>query len=971
MSGISSGGVISGIDTQGLIQQLLQIEARPINLANTRVNQLGRQQDAYDRISGLLGGLGSASSTFRTSNSFQQNTATSSRPSALTATATSAAAEGTTRVLVDRLVSTQQALSRGFVDRDESPFGADSITFEPAAGRIDNTTPLGQLNGDTGIVRGIINIEDAQGENADIDLSRVATVDEVLDAINSADGIDVTASVSGGRFILEGAEDVTDADGRGTAASLGLDLGDGVTSADDADANGDDSVVTGEAVLSLAGSTLLSSLNDGNGVDVSSDRTASRSDFTIRIKKPSDSDFTDVNVNIGPVFELQTDDDGVSSFEQVEAAPKTVQGVVDRINEALSDAGFDSTAQIDSESNRLLILPDSLETFEVVEDEGNTARDLGLANIGGGNIFGDTVLAGMNDVLLRSLGGGGNQNVPGDGLIDFTLRDGTSFTADVSAATSLSEAIDMINDAGNAAVSDAADFSVAIRENGTGLEVTDTTAATGSLTITGTGGDDTAAALGISTGPGGVNAESFSGRAQRRFISEGTRLEDLRGGRGIGTGQVEIFQANGAVRRVTIDDSFSTVRDLLDAFDSADIDARINDNGDGILIEDSTGTGGPISISDVSGRVAENLNLDREAAGAGADNFIDGSFETRVEFEADDTLDDAIAKINEADPGLSALVVSDGGASRPFRISFTSDTAGEAGRFTVDAEGIDLGLDTIDEGQNARAFVGGTTAANSLLVTSTDNTVDDAVIGLDIDLLGTTNGFEEITVARDTGGIIEQVNAFVDAYNALLDGIDRATFFDEETGEEGALLGDGTVLALERELTRRLNGSNESRNGVFDTLASIGIRTVNDGGGRIELDEAAFRDALERDAEAVEELFTRRDGQTDDGVLETDEDGNPLIIDEGVSGRVTFTNLGVIPQIEALADRFTDPITGTLTRRNESLDSQIETINERIERLNEGLVREQQRLESQFVAMEQALAQLQNQQSALLQIQPL
>ena len=86
---------------------------------------------------------------------------------------------------------------------------------------------------------------------------------------------------------------------------------------------------------------------------------------------------------------------------------------------------------------------------------------------------------------------------------------------------------------------------------------------------------------------------------------------------------------------------------LINAINSSGlaINARINDKGDGILIEEEvTGTPGSvqIKIEDTSGSVAEGLRIETEASGTDEDNFIDGSFETVIEFEATDTLDDAI-----------------------------------------------------------------------------------------------------------------------------------------------------------------------------------------------------------------------------------------------------------------------------------------------------------------------------------------
>ena len=61
MSGITSGtGLISGINTGALIDQLIAIEARPRTLIQQRIAQLQAQQAAYLSINSNLGALRTA-----------------------------------------------------------------------------------------------------------------------------------------------------------------------------------------------------------------------------------------------------------------------------------------------------------------------------------------------------------------------------------------------------------------------------------------------------------------------------------------------------------------------------------------------------------------------------------------------------------------------------------------------------------------------------------------------------------------------------------------------------------------------------------------------------------------------------------------------------------------------------------------------------------------------------------------------
>ena len=182
MGGISSGGLISGIDTQALINSLIQVAARPRTLAQNRLLQLQSQQAAYLDLNTQLGSLRSAASAFRSQNVFRSKLATSSNDDVLSATASIGAQPGSYSFIVDRLVSSQQMLSRGFQDRDTSAIGAESFTFESILGRVDRDLSLNALNDGEGVTRGKIRINDGS-TIAEVDLSRVGTVGAVLDAI--------------------------------------------------------------------------------------------------------------------------------------------------------------------------------------------------------------------------------------------------------------------------------------------------------------------------------------------------------------------------------------------------------------------------------------------------------------------------------------------------------------------------------------------------------------------------------------------------------------------------------------------------------------------------------------------------------------------------------------------------------------------------------------------------------------------
>jgi len=949
MGGITSGiGLASGLDSAGIIRQLLAIESRPRLLAQQRLGQIQVQQSAFLDINSRLGGLRSIVSSMRTQPIFDAKSATSSDESVLGASASASAAQGTFKFLVDRLVSTEQRLSRGFSSADGAPVGAEAFTFEGDEARLDRETALADLNGGNGIERGVVRISDGS-TSAEVDLSRAATVTEVVDAVNAAD-VGVTASVRGGSFVLtadsgDGSDITVDNVGSAdVAGSLGLG---GTLSVSGARA-------TGSSVFGLSENTPLSLLNDGNGVFANT-IIGQTADFTIAV------DGDERKVRLGELFETV---DG--EFELVEGRAVTVGDALGRINEALDGTGV--TAQINAEGNALeLVDPTGTKNIELADGTGllgSALNDLGFS-VGGatGTISGEQVLAGMNSTLTRTLAGVAGDL--GDGILQIRARDGTLFNVTIADLdTDVNGLLDQIRDQ-----VDTSKVQIGLDDMGTGLVVTDTSGGSGNLSIVGSGGSaDTAAALGISTGVSGVAADSFAGeRIQRQYISLNTRLEDLNGGQGVGTGTIRIVDSSGKASTVEIGTDTQTIGDLIREIDSAvegdDLEVRINDAGDGLLLADSGGGATRLRVEDVAGSVAASLRIAGESSGTDADNTIEGRFEVRVEFEADDTLRDVATKINEAGVGVTAAIVNEGVGANPFRLSLTSRQSGAEGRTVIDTGGFDLGLTQLERGEDARLFFGSDDPAKAVLITSSSNTVSDVIEGLTLDLKAVSDSAVTVTVDRDSGDLEAKVDEFVEAFNTTLDRIDFQSRFDPETEQRGPLLGDGTLLGLKSAMISTITGPPLNVSGRFDNLSDVGI-TIGEG-GRLELDRDALAAAIEQDPQAVEDLLVAR---------EVDSTGREIDLGDGITatnpdGRETFSSLGVFARVEELARTYVDSVDGVLTERDRALQRQADLQEDRIEQFDIRLEDKRLRLEREFAALERAIADLQAQQSALASLQ--
>jgi len=985
MGGITSGiGLASGIDSGTLIERLLSLEARPRTLAQQRLIQLQSQQAAYFDLNSRMNALKTAAAKFRTGKVFDSMKSTSSDPLVMTATSSTNAQTGNYTFLVDRLVTSQQLLSRGFADKDSAALGASSFTFESAVARLDRDTNLADLNGGEGIERGKISISVNSGTAVSVDLSKAATINEVIEAINGS-GTGVTATAEGTRLVLRaasGTDTVTVANtaGSSTATSLGI-------------AGTATGTLTGSSVYSVSGDTALRSLNDANGVDIGNDPTSTPSDFIMELRDGS-AVLKTVDIYLGPVYE--TDPEDPTKRVQVEGAVSTLGQAVERINEQLAEqlATVDTTGvsvRINAAGNGLEVVNENdhvstnpVSVFVRNRTTGSgaslrytrtTASDLGLAGATGETEYtegsttsGKRLLASLNSTLTRNLNGGSGVATNGGGLGELVITDrgGAAATITWAADSSVEEIIRAINDHSSTTLT------AALNAEGTGITITDSTGTpTGNLIIAGA----SAASLGVRTDVAGVAASSVgSDSLQHAYVTKATLVSDLNGGKGIGTGKFRVTGPAGASAVIDIGTDTKTVADLLQelngAISSVGLTAEINAKGDGIMIR-KTGAAAPadqtIKIQDTSGGVAKALRIVGEAEDAQTANFIDGSYETTVELAATDTLTQVITKINSAGAGVAASILSSGASSKPYRISLSSRESGTAGRFILDTNGFDLGLDTLEAGNDARVFLGSADPSKAILLQSSTNTMDQVITGVSIDLNATSEDPVQLTVARDTAAFEAGVNEFITAFNAVIQRIDDQSKYDEASKRKGVFLGDGTVQGIRQNLFSSIQDDGTGLTGEYKFLTQVGIGFKD---GKLTFDRDRFRAALEEDFDAVKDIFAAREQEVGSEFQQIAglPPGAKVKVPQDQRG---FTKLGVVGSLEETLKDYIDTIDGSLTKRAESLGDQILLQQERITLLTAKLNSRRGILQQQFVAMERAISSLQSQSSVLGQIQSL
>ena len=235
-------------------------------------------------------------------------------------------------------------------------------------------------------------------------------------------------------------------------------------------------------------------------------------------------------------------------------------------------------------------------------------------------------------------------------------------------------------------------------------------------------------------------------------------------------------------------------------------------------------------------------------------------------------------------------------------------------------------------GQNAIVNINGTD------ITSSSNTVTSDIsritgVTLNLKSVNTSEtGETTLTIAQDTEKVTSAITEVIDSYNSLMSEIDSLTSL---TGE---LHGETTLKSIYSSLRNTMNSAIET-DGAYSLLSQIGISTtaassaMADDTVSLTLDEDALLEALANNQDSVKELLLG-------------------------------TN-GIISTLKTTVDN-TLYSGGYFTTKETSLTTQVSNMQDKITKKQESVDTYQARLESQFAAMENVIAQLNANYSSLL-----
>lgn len=129
MAGITTSGIVSGIDTAKIIEQLMGLERRPVDLLTTKKTSFEAKISSYGSIASSLSSLKSSLSSLKSKTIFSF-LATSSDKSVLTASASSSAAEGSYAIKVSNIATAQSIHSATFTSESDTVADLSTVTTQ-------------------------------------------------------------------------------------------------------------------------------------------------------------------------------------------------------------------------------------------------------------------------------------------------------------------------------------------------------------------------------------------------------------------------------------------------------------------------------------------------------------------------------------------------------------------------------------------------------------------------------------------------------------------------------------------------------------------------------------------------------------------------------------------------------------------------------------------------------------------------
>jgi flagellar hook-associated protein 2 len=360
----SFSGLATGIDTGSIIDQLVAIRRRPLDLEIARRDERQATRDAFGEFQSKLLAVKTTLSNLRTSTDALDKSASSSDEDVLTATAGTGAADGVTSLTVTQLA---------------------------AASRATATTGLSALDDAVASGGGTFAFTVGDGDTQSVALTASTSLQELIDDINAlnagviASAVDVgTPGSSSYKLQVVAAATGTPSDVAVVTDNTNL----GITAAPGANAQ---FTITGFPDTIERASNTVSDVISGvtlvlKSAGASADVTVSNDDGAIEAKVQAFVDaFNELQTFVNDNSDIERVDDETSSVGALAANP-TIRGIMDRLRTDIRTSIEDTSGGVSTLSQvGIATQPDGTLRFDAATFQSElAAKPQGVAELFGG-----------------------------------------------------------------------------------------------------------------------------------------------------------------------------------------------------------------------------------------------------------------------------------------------------------------------------------------------------------------------------------------------------------------------------------------------------------------------------------------------------------------------------------------------------------------------------------------------------------
>jgi len=348
---------------------------------------------------------------------------------------------------------------------------------------------------------------------------------------------------------------------------------------------------------------------------------------------------------------------------------------------------------------------------------------------------------------------------------------------------------------------------------------------------------------------------------------------------------------------------------------------------------------------------AGTLSIQLGTWGAGNSSFTQasGSSTINVSITAGQTLADIRDKINAANAGVTAAIVTDASGARLTIASSSTGLANQVRMTATDTGGASLppgtglgalayapdtgagGLTQTQAASDAKATI------NGLSIQSASNTLSNVLDGATLQLNGLTTSPATVSVSSDTGSATAAINAFVSAYNSLNGYLTNATAYNAATKVAGPLQGDSTATSLRTNMRTLLMGDGGGSS-VFARLGDVGFSTAKD--GTLSVDGSKLTAAMGNMSE-LGKVFSNVDSTN------SAKNGFGKLFNDFTNGQIGFD--------------------GSITSRTSGLNASLQRNQDDQDAMSLRIQQYQDRLNKQYTALDTAMAQMSSLQNYVTQ----